>query len=224
MEENSKHNFDVISDFIKGRNFSYEQFERMARLEPGTIQSSIEHSTDLSDEVITKIVNTFNTELNIDGYAIIEGQAFGLTGGYIIFKHLDGHGEGIRESYQQKIHDAALQVKRDEHANNAPVIAHENVPDKVILEDKYEFDTLSTIGLTKHGDFYVKLDFQHITMEDIKLIADLYKLEKALSITSELIRSEQYNIQKIVVLNLFSTSELSMVWECASDEEFSLEL
>lgn len=76
------------------------------------------------------------------------------------------------------------------------VIVQTNVKDKVRLEDKY--DQL-TIGLSEGGDFHLVINFTELTIEDLKILAQLSKLPRRLSIKSDITKKEQYNISHIVV-------------------------
>ncbi|MBK7883445.1 MAG: hypothetical protein IPJ81_06395 [Chitinophagaceae bacterium] len=99
-----------------------------------------------------------------------------------------------------------------------PVIVQKNIKGKVRLEDKYDYTVNLTIGLAEGGDFYLVIDFIDLTMEGLKIVAQLSKLQRRLSIKSEIIDKEQYNITHIVVTKFSSNSNLAMTWECLSDD------
>jgi hypothetical protein len=104
------------------------------------------------------------------------------------------------------------------------IISHPRQEDNILLEGEYEFPVYITIGLEEHNDFYVRIEFIHLDEEKYKIAALLAKEEKALSITSDLIEREDYNIKHIVVREFTVKGEYEMMWECSSDENFSLEL
>ncbi|MFZ6024561.1 MAG: hypothetical protein ACOYVG_08930 [Bacteroidota bacterium] len=99
-----------------------------------------------------------------------------------------------------------------------PVIVQTNIKDKVRLEAKYDYAANVTIGLAEGGDFYLVIDFMDLTMDNLKVLAQLSKLPRQLSIHSELIEKEQYKITHIVVTKFSSSSNLTMTWECLSDD------
>ena len=99
-----------------------------------------------------------------------------------------------------------------------PVIVQSNIKDKVKLEEKYDYTANITIGLAEGGDFYLIIDFIDLTMEDLKVLAQLSKLPRRLSIQSGLIDKEQYKISHIVVTKFSASSNLTMTWECLSDD------
>lgn len=106
-----------------------------------------------------------------------------------------------------------------------PVIVQTNIKDKVRLDDKYDFNATLTLGLAEGGDFYVVIDFSDLTMEDLKILAQLSKLTKSIEISSNLIDKEKYNITHIIVTKFTATSNMTMTWECLSDDpNFSLEI
>lgn len=99
-----------------------------------------------------------------------------------------------------------------------PVIVYTNVRDKVRLEDKFEYIADITIGLADAGDFYLAIEFADLRMEDFKTLAELSKVPRRLSIKSDLIDKEGYNITHIVVTKFTASSNHSMTWECLSDD------
>lgn len=98
-----------------------------------------------------------------------------------------------------------------------PVIVQTNIKDKVRLEEKYDYTANITIGLAEGGDFYLVIDFTDLTMDDLKVLTQLSKLPRRLSIQSELIDNEQYKITHIVVTKFSASSNVTMTWECLSD-------
>ena len=104
-----------------------------------------------------------------------------------------------------------------------PVITHERVLDHIIIEDRYEYSTYTTIGLANHGDFYIKLEFIDLDSNSITDVAKLYKAAKALKFHSNLAIKEAYKITHIVVEKMQANSDYSIIWECLSDDPgFSL--
>ena len=99
-----------------------------------------------------------------------------------------------------------------------PVIVQTSVKDKVRLDDKYDYNVLLTIGLADGGDFYLSIEFVDLTIEDFGILVQLGKQTRRLSIQSEIIEKESYNITHIVVTRFTATNNLSMSWECLSDD------
>ena len=99
-----------------------------------------------------------------------------------------------------------------------PVITHLSIPDKIKLENQYEFLGNTTLGLAEGGDFYLKVDFLELTFDNLQILAELSKLPRSLKISSDLISKEGYKITEIVVTRFTSSSNLTMTWECLSDE------
>ena len=99
-----------------------------------------------------------------------------------------------------------------------PVIVQHNVRDRIQLDDKYDFTVKLTIGLAEHGDFYLTIDFLDLKMNDMQTLNQLTKLQRLISIKCETIKNENYKISHVVVTNFSATSNLSMTWECLSDD------
>ena len=99
-----------------------------------------------------------------------------------------------------------------------PVIVQTNIKNKVRLDEKYDFNATLTIGLAEGGDFYIVIDFSDLTIEDLKTLAELSKLPRRISISSNLIEQEKYNISHIVVTKFTASSNMTMNWECLSDD------
>ena len=99
-----------------------------------------------------------------------------------------------------------------------PIIIKTEVITKIRLEEKYDFKVKMTIGLAESGDFFLIIDFLDLDMDDIKTLTYLGKLQRRLSIRSEVMDQEQYNITHIVVTKILSGSNLKMTWECLSDD------
>lgn len=98
-----------------------------------------------------------------------------------------------------------------------PIIVQENIKSKLQLENKFDFIANITIGLDDGGDFYLTFDFLNLTSEDFKTLVELCKLPRSLSIKSDIIEKEKYNITHIVVTKFFADSNSGMKWECLSD-------
>lgn len=106
-----------------------------------------------------------------------------------------------------------------------PIIVVTKAPDQIVLEGILHFQCAMTLGLADKGDFYLVIEFNNLTMEELKLLAQLTKLPKALSIKSKVVSDGEYNISHIVITNFSVISTMSMTWECLSDDpNFSLEL
>jgi len=99
-----------------------------------------------------------------------------------------------------------------------PVIVKTDIKDKIQLEEKYDFIVKLTIGLAEGSDFYLIIDFPHLKREDFEILARLSKLPRRISIKSELIDKEQYNITHIVVTKFTVNNNFGMIWECLSDD------
>ena len=99
-----------------------------------------------------------------------------------------------------------------------PVIVQANVKDKIRIDDKYDYTANLTIGLAEHGDFYLVIDFTNLTEEHMKNLAKLSVLPRRISIQSDVIDTENYNITHIVVTRFTADNSLAMKWECLSDD------
>jgi hypothetical protein len=99
-----------------------------------------------------------------------------------------------------------------------PVIVQTDIKSKIRLEDKFDFTANVSIGLSDGGDFYLVLDFLNLTMDDLKTLAHLSKLQQRLSINADIINKEKYNITHIVVTKFSANSNYAMTWECLSDD------
>lgn len=93
-----------------------------------------------------------------------------------------------------------------------------NIKDKIRLDEKYDYSANVTVGLAEGGDFYLVIDFIDLTMDDLKVLAQLSKLPRRLSIQSELIDKKQYKITHIVVTKFSASSNLTMTWKCLSED------
>ena len=98
-----------------------------------------------------------------------------------------------------------------------PIIVQTDIKTNVRLEDQHDFMANVTLGLADGGDFYLLIKFLDLNMEELKTLAQLSKLRRRLSIKSDLIDKEKYNITHIVVTK-FHVNNLSMTWECLSDD------
>jgi hypothetical protein len=99
-----------------------------------------------------------------------------------------------------------------------PVIVETDVIGKIHLEEKYDYNAKLTIGLAEGGDFYLVINFIDLKMEDLKTLGQLSRLTRRISIKSDIIDRGQYNITHIVVTKFTTSSNLSMTWECLSDD------
>jgi len=99
-----------------------------------------------------------------------------------------------------------------------PVIVQKNVKDQIRLENQYDFNTILTIGLVEFGDFYLTIEFSELTMEDFKTLAKLNKSARRISIKSNIIDREGYNITHIVIKSFTADNNFSVTWECFSDD------
>lgn len=99
-----------------------------------------------------------------------------------------------------------------------PVIVQTDIKDNIRLEDKYDYSTKLTIGLAEGGDFFLTIEFLDLAMDDFKTLAQLSKLPRQLSIKSDFIDKEKYNITHIVVTKFTANSNFAMTWECLSDD------
>jgi len=98
-----------------------------------------------------------------------------------------------------------------------PIISQERILDRITLEDNFNYSVYTTIGLTEHNDFYVKLEFNDLDEESYKSVISLYNLPKELKIQSQVITKENYDITHIVVEKFNTNNNYEMMWECLSD-------
>jgi len=99
-----------------------------------------------------------------------------------------------------------------------PVITHRKVADKIKLEGQYYFTANVTIGLADGGDFYLEIDFTNLIESDLKILAELSKLQRELKINSDLIEKEKFNISHIIITSFNATRNIEMSWKCLSDD------
>ena len=99
-----------------------------------------------------------------------------------------------------------------------PVIVQTEMKTNIRLEDQYDFTAKVTLGLADGGDFYLVIEFIDLSIDQLKILVHLSKHPSRLAIKSELIDKEKYNITHIVVTKFSSKSNLSMTWECLSDD------
>ncbi|WP_125721637.1 hypothetical protein [Flavobacterium ustbae] len=99
-----------------------------------------------------------------------------------------------------------------------PVIVYEDRSDVILIENKHKYSVNITLGLSEGQDFYVKINFKNLTLDDFKLLNELGRLERRLVFSSELIEIEKFNITHIVITNSHSDSLLGVIWECLSDD------
>ncbi len=79
-----------------------------------------------------------------------------------------------------------------------------------------------TIGLTQGNDFYLKIVYLDLKLEDLKHLDDLFKQTKELKIQSEFFEKEDYSIEYIVVEKSYMNSSMEVCWKCLSDTPGSL--
>ncbi len=97
------------------------------------------------------------------------------------------------------------------------ITSHERVLDKVKIDEIYEYSVFTTLGIAKEGDYYIKLEFIDINFDDLRELISLYKLPRELKFSSELAHKLDYKITHIVVTNMSTTNEPTMIWQCLSD-------
>jgi hypothetical protein len=74
-----------------------------------------------------------------------------------------------------------------------------------------------TVGLTQGNDFYLKIIYLDLKLEDLKRLDNLFKETKELKIQSEFFEKEGYSIEYIVVEKSYMNSNMEICWECLSD-------
>jgi hypothetical protein len=96
------------------------------------------------------------------------------------------------------------------------VIVQANIEAKIKLENQYNFNVKMSIGIAAGGDSYLLMNFPDLTIDELKVLAELSKHPRGLPIRAELMDREQYNL---TYLSKFSSkSNLSMTWDWLSDE------
>lgn len=98
------------------------------------------------------------------------------------------------------------------------IITINRISDTIQLEGKYNFSAFITIGLRDSNNFYVELEFTKLNQDQIKILGDLYKLEKCLQFSSKVIDAQNYNITHIVVTNISGNNTPEITWKCISDD------
>lgn len=102
------------------------------------------------------------------------------------------------------------------------IITQKNIRATIILEDSYSYNVDLTIGLTQGNDFYLKIVYLDLKLEDLKQLDDLFTQTKELKIQSEFFEKEDYSIEYIVAEKSYMNSNMEVCWECLSDTTRSL--
>ena len=96
--------------------------------------------------------------------------------------------------------------------------------DTIVLEGKHSFSAYVTIGLMDSNNFSIEIEFTNLNMDEVKILGDLYKLDKCLKIDSKIIDSQKYNITHIIVKDVHvvkdfsSNNKAEITWKCFSDD------
>ena len=90
--------------------------------------------------------------------------------------------------------------------------------DNITLEGEYKYPVYITIQppKRKNEDYQIKLEFINLNENDFYKVHELYKLNKSLEISSDLIKQNGYDISHIVTNNI-STNQFQITWDCFSD-------
>jgi hypothetical protein len=97
------------------------------------------------------------------------------------------------------------------------VTSHEKISDKIKIDNTYNYSVLTTLGIAKCGDYYIKLEFIDLSDDDIDDLIHLSRIPFCLKFSSELVKKLDYNITHIIVKE-YSISKVGVVyWHCLSD-------
>ena len=105
---------------------------------------------------------------------------------------------------------------------NNIIPAEKDISTSITIENEFKFDVLMDIGLTDLGDFHLKLTFPETSLNDIKLLNDLFHKPKALDISSPFFETEGYDITQIVLEHISIPGTGSVILEGLSDKPFDL--
>jgi hypothetical protein len=97
------------------------------------------------------------------------------------------------------------------------IITHNRIPDRVSIEGN-EYSAYITLGLDKHEDYYIKIEFVQLDQYSFKIINKLSIEPRALTFTSNIVEKESYNITHLVVEKMQAAFPYEMAWECSSDD------
>ena len=93
--------------------------------------------------------------------------------------------------------------------------------DTVTLEGNIRYPALVSIGLMRNKQFYLKVEFVDMDENKDAVILALWKEDRAIGFSSEIIEREDYKITQVVITNISSESQYGKfwaIWECISDE------
>lgn len=102
------------------------------------------------------------------------------------------------------------------------IITQTEIRTQITLEESHTYNVDLTIGLTQGNDYYLKIVFLDLKLEDLKQLDELFKKTKELKIESEFFEREGYNIEYIVAEKCNMNSNMEVCWECLSDTPGSL--
>lgn len=98
------------------------------------------------------------------------------------------------------------------------VIVHEKVKDRITFNNEYSFVISLTIGLTAQNDYILYIDFHNQSKEDQKHLIKLSKSVGTITIDSDFLKKEGYNISHLVIEKFTMDSMGSIKWICLSDD------
>lgn len=105
-----------------------------------------------------------------------------------------------------------------------PIIVHEKMKDRITFNNEYSFIVSLTLGLTAQNDFILYIDFGNQSKDDQNHLIKLSKSVGIITIDSDLLKKEGYNISSIIIEKFNMDSNGLIKWTCLSDDDFSLEI
>ncbi len=99
-----------------------------------------------------------------------------------------------------------------------PILIHQNIKDNLKIEGEFDYLVKLDIGLAEGGDFALFIEFLDLTLDDVKSIKQLSSSQRRLSLKSDFIEKEKFNITHVVVTKFTISGDLDIKWECLSDD------
>lgn len=98
------------------------------------------------------------------------------------------------------------------------VLAHEDVLDTIMLDDRYTFKALLDVGLDQIGCFYLRIEIDYLDEKAFRQLEELDEVPRPMAISSPFLQKEGFDIAHIVIFNSCWKENTGVVWECLSEE------
>ncbi|RYZ25026.1 MAG: hypothetical protein EOP49_45180, partial [Sphingobacteriales bacterium] len=81
-----------------------------------------------------------------------------------------------------------------------------DIPDRVELDGRYHFNCRVTIGIDDRQDFYLRMVFNDLNLQELRIVTQLGKLSRPVPIWSPVLSDERYNISEITIMRTWAAS------------------